>query len=143
MLKTLITTGLIAGAALGLAPAANAVPDVEPLPGGGNCQVVLWGFLGSQRRAICDLPVQADGSWWRRRVVATPAHHVSLSFSCSGGTYSSYCTSYGGYDVPFSTQDDETYVVTPDTVLPDEPGHMGAGPAPTGNPTGIQHGTIA
>jgi class 3 adenylate cyclase len=44
--------------------------------------------------------------------------------NCYGGAYSSSCTYYpGGWIEEYDT-DDEIYVVTPDTVLPDEPGHL-------------------
>lgn len=90
-----------------------------------NCQNAPWGFLGSQTRTICDGPVRADGSWLRRRVEGWPAHYANPSSSCSGGAYYSNCTYYPGGWVEERDTDDETYVVTPDTVLPDEPGHLG------------------
>lgn len=109
----------LAGATIA-APAASADP-----PG---CQVVLWGFLGSQRRAICDEPVRADGSWIRHRLIAVPAHYVPMMCFTSGGGSWSYSSSYtscsGGYYQPYTEVDNEVYLVTPDTVLPDEPGHL-------------------
>lgn len=133
-MKRTIIASLLAGTALALAPAAaaNPVPDMP------NCDRAVWGFLGSQVRLICDTPVRADGSWDRSRVVATPAHTTPQMFSCSGGAYTSFCTSYGGQFVPLTIQDNETYRVTADTVLPDEPGHLG-GPAPSSD--GINHDT--
>ncbi len=108
-----------AGAVLAAAPAhARPDPDLGP-----NCDTVLWGFLGSQRRTICDGPVQPDGSWERKRSVWTPAHQVPTRTSCYGRSYVS-CTTYGGYFVDMKINDREQYTVTPDTVLPDEPGHL-------------------
>ncbi|MGH3955916.1 MAG: CDGP domain-containing protein [Mycobacterium sp.] len=92
---------------------------------GKGCDTVLWGFLGSQRRTLCDYPARTDGSWTRERIVWTPAHYVRGY--CSG-TY--YITCYQGYPVGQSVQSVESYPVTPDTVLGDEPGHLaGAGVA--------------
>lgn len=119
-MRKIITATLAAAAAattLALAPAAAALP-----PG---CQSQPWGFLGTQTRQICDGPVQGDGGWWRQRIIGWPAHYANASSSCYGGTYSSSCTYYPGGFVPEQDVDNETYRVTPDTVLPDEPGHLG------------------
>lgn len=101
------------------APAhADAVPP--------NCQVVPWGFLGlTQKRAICGGPIQPGGSWMRHRTIGVPRHYAYPSRSCSSDSYSSYCTYYPGGWVDEVDSDDETYSVTADTVLPDEPGHLG------------------
>jgi hypothetical protein len=99
------------------APAAKAEPP--------NCQTSPWGFLGSQRREICDGPVQPDGSWMRHRVIGIPAHYENPSSSCYGDEGYSNCTFYPGGWVDDQISDDETYPVNPDTVLPDEPGHLG------------------
>ncbi|MCC9182597.1 CDGP domain-containing protein [Mycolicibacterium mageritense] len=102
-----------AGAVLagtGIVYAAQA--DAEP---GIGCQTVLWGFLGSQRRTICDGPIRPDGSWTRERTVWWPERWVPVQcsrYSCWGG----YWQDAGG--------NRETYPVTPATVLPDEPGHL-------------------
>jgi hypothetical protein len=66
---------------------------------------------------LCDGPIEADGSWWRVRAFYAPAGAVT---NC--GTYSCY-TRY----LPELGLDNtgEKYIVTPDTVLPDEPGHIG------------------
>lgn len=88
-----------------------------------NCEVLKWGFLGSQRRVICDGPLQADGSWMRRRIVFTPAHTTPGYSYCSGGSYS-YCTYYPPQWVDDQIWGDDYYLVTPETVLRDEPGHL-------------------
>ena len=105
-------------AALVFTPAtpAHAIPA--------NCQAVPWGFLGSQVRAICDGPILTDGSWMRHRVVGVPAHTEYPHSSCTSSTYSSNCTYYPGGYVPEVDSDDEWYAVRPETVLPDEPGHL-------------------
>lgn len=96
---------------------ASAIPS--------NCISQPWGFLGSQTRQICDTPIRADGSWMRHRIIGVPAHYENPSSSCYSGSYSSHCTYYpGGYVAEYDA-DDEVYVVTPDSVLPDEPGHLG------------------
>ena len=100
-----------------VAPSASALPA--------NCISQPWGFLGSQTRQICDGPILPDGSWLRHRVIGVPAHYANPSSSCSGGAYYSNCTYYpGGYVAEYDS-DDETYSVRPETVLPDEPGHLG------------------
>lgn len=119
-MKALLTTAIAAAAAAGiiaLAPAASALPA--------NCQSQPWGFLGSQTRQLCDGPLRGDGSWWRHRVEGWPAHYANASSSCYGGSSYSSCTYYPGGFVPEQDTDDETYLVTPATVLPDEPGHIG------------------
>lgn len=112
------------GAALSVAALAlsGPLPTAGADPGIG-CEQIRWGFLGSQRRTICDGPRQADGSWLRARVVWTPAHYVPISSSCS--RYS--CSSWGGYYVDDTLQAKETYIVTDATVLPDEPGWLPGG----------------
>ncbi|AKF15254.1 hypothetical protein SEA_SHEDLOCKHOLMES_77 [Mycobacterium phage ShedlockHolmes] len=113
----LASFGAFAAAAVLHAPQASADP------GHPECQTVPWGFLGSQKRSLCDSPVRADGSWDRERLVWVPAHNVPLRTTCSG-SYSITCTTTGGYFVDTAIVTDETYPVTPDTVLPDEPGHL-------------------
>jgi hypothetical protein len=107
----------LAMCALTMAPTAAAIPP--------NCQTAPWGFLGSQTRQICDGAIRADGSWLRRRVVGVPAHYVNASSSCYSGSYSSHCTYYPGGWADDQISSDETYPVTVETVLPDEPGHLG------------------
>lgn len=115
--RILVAGGVGALVAAGIAYAGEASAD----PAG--CTTDLWGFLGSQRRTICDGPILPDGSWSRGRLFWIPAHQVPLRTSCSG-TYYVSCTSTGGYFQPYTEIGLETYWVTPDTVLPDEPGHL-------------------
>ena len=106
--------------ALTLAPVAQADP-------GCATDTVRRGFLGLsvQTRSICDGPILADGSWMRHRIIGIPAHYENPHSSCSHTTYSSNCTFYpGGYVAEYHSEDD-WYPVRPDTVLPDEPGHLG------------------
>lgn len=104
------------------APPADAAPDPDLGP---NCDTVLWGFLGSQRRTICDGPLNPDGSWDRKRSIWTPAHTTPIRTSCYGSGSFTNCSTTGGNFVPFTINETETYPVTPDSVLPDEPGHLG------------------
>ncbi|MEU0493955.1 hypothetical protein [Mycobacterium sp. NPDC006124] len=111
-----------------------AVSHADAVPGMG-CETVHWGFFGGDRRQICDGPQQADGSWQRTRTVYTPAKVLPLRCNTYGDVTSSYgqmignpsisCT--GGYPVPQTTLNQESYVVTPATVLPDEPGWLSPG----------------
>lgn len=120
---TLVVAGAATAGALQMTTISAPVAQADPA----NCQTVLWGFLGSQDRTLCDGPVYADGSWMRRRIVWTPAHYVPLVTNCYGGRYYTSCTTTGGYPVDLHVWSDETYPVTPDTVLPDEPGHIEGG----------------
>ena len=113
--------------ALGAAPASHAATD----PGMG-CETIHWGFLGSDRRQICDGPKQSDGSWQRTRTIFTPAY--IKPFKCSHDSFldntvfaNNNFSCSGGYQVPQTTETQESYVVTPGTVLPDEPGWLPPG----------------
>lgn len=90
-----------------------------------DCQTTtgFWLFHGTAR-TLCDGPVQADGSWTRWREFFTPAHTTSASSYCSGGAYYSSCTFTPARYVERASNGIEQYVVFPDTVLPDEPGHI-------------------
>jgi hypothetical protein len=92
-----------------------------------GCQTDFWWTLGSTQRTLCDGPTRPDGSWMRAREFWTPAHQVPLSTYCSGGLYYSSCSTSGGYFQQRTSKGVEVYPVTPDTVLPDEPGHLGGG----------------
>ena len=118
MKRLMATVAIGVGVSMGFAPMAQAAPD----PGIG-CETVRWGFLGSQRRTICDGPTRPDGSWSRARVIWTPAHQVPVT--CYSNRYYGSCS--GGYYVDTTIQAQEEYVVFPDNVLPDEPGWLPAG----------------
>ena len=63
--RTLVATAVGAAAAFtGIAWSTDAHADADPSIG---CETIRWGFLGSQRRTICDGPRRADGSWTRAR----------------------------------------------------------------------------
>lgn len=109
----------MAAGAVMTAPVTNAAP----LPP--NCLSQPWGFLGSQVRQLCDGPIRPDGSWMRHRIEGHPAYYQYAHSSCSYGDYSGGCTYYPAGPVAEVDTDDETYPVTPDTILPDEPGHIG------------------
>jgi hypothetical protein len=90
-----------------------------------TCQTEPFGFLGSQRRTLCDGPITSDGSWSRERTIWLPAQYSTPSCISSGrGGYSSRASCLGGYLIPERMISNETYPVRPDTVLPDEPGHL-------------------
>lgn len=110
----LAVAGLAATAGI-LAPSAHALP--------GNCVQQPWlygGLLGRMTtRTICDSPIRADGSWDRSREFYAQSYYVP--YHCNFNSYGGSCG--GDYTVPvFDLYD--TYPVTPDTVLPDEPGHI-------------------
>lgn len=120
-LATIAVGALMAATGIGgfASPAhANPVPP--------NCEKHPWGFLGLTKvRFICDDPIQPDGSWMRTRIIGMPAHYQNASSSCSGSAYYSNCTYYPGGWVEAQIDDNETYSVRADTVLADEPGHLG------------------
>jgi hypothetical protein len=115
-----MAVGVLLAAEIGSVASPVHADSVAP-----NCNVTPWGILGIKKREICDGPVQPDGSWIRHRILGIPAHYENASSSCSGGSYSSYCTYYPGGWVGDQISDDETYPVRPETVLPDDPGHLG------------------
>src|SRR2546421_507484 len=87
----------IGATALGLATTSHADAEVPRFGGeapvGTNCQTDMWGFLGSQRRTLCDGPISGYGSWSRHRTIWMPAHRTSYYCTnrsdwyrdCSGG----------------------------------------------------------
>lgn len=98
--------------------AAWWITDAKAAPGVG-CETIRWGFLGSQRRTVCDTPRRADGSWTRAREVWVPAGWVPgwcSRYSCTSGYYNQ------GGTIAY-----EEYPVTDGTVLPDEPGWLPTG----------------
>lgn len=97
-----------------LAPTAKADPGI-------GCETIHWGFLGFQRRTICDGARQPDGSWTRARRVWVPAHWQAGYCSY----YGTYCSQ--GYPVAEGTVAFEQYPVTDATVLGDEPGWLPGG----------------
>lgn len=99
-----------------LAPAKADVPGF-----GQGCETVHWGFLGSQRRTVCDGEKRPDGSWLREREVWTPPGVVP--------GYCGYGSCYGSYYRARSTVAYEQYPVTDATVLADEPGWLAPGTA--------------
>lgn len=125
MSTRLLTAMMAVGATMTAGIVGFASPvHANPLPP--NCETHPWGFLGlTKTRIICDGPIQPDGSWMRERWIGVPAHYAYPSSSCSYGEWSSNCTYYPGGPVSAKSDSDETYPVRPDTVLPDEPGHLG------------------
>jgi hypothetical protein len=119
----------ITGTAVGLAATSHAdfgdpAPDyAHSARPDANCRTEPFGFLGSQRRTLCDGPISKDGSWTRERTIWVPAHRtMSTCYSTSSSHYFGLCS--GGYWVDQQLISNETYPVRPETVLPDEPGHV-------------------
>jgi hypothetical protein len=124
MAGALLATAITA-TAVGLAATSHA-DEGAPAPNTANCKTEPFGFLGSQRRTLCDGPISSDGSWSRERTIWIPAHYsMPICTARGGGSYSSYTNCSGGYLVNERLVSNETYPVRPDTVLPDEPGHLG------------------
>lgn len=113
LLAGLAAGAVLAGTGIGFAARSDAAPS------GVSCRTDAWGFMATQRRTLCDGPVQADGSWQRMRVVWTPAHTTPTY--CYGSLWI-YCT--GGDFVGERVNSREQYPVTPATVLADEPQHL-------------------
>jgi hypothetical protein len=108
----------VAAAMVAAALAAGTIA-VAPQASADGCQTVQWGFLGFKRRTLCDSPIGPDGSWMRHRTVYAPGRYVPAS--CD---FDYYITCYDGYSTGPIVSSDETYPVSPETVLPDEPGHL-------------------
>ena len=126
LLAAAITATGVGLAAAGQADAGEQAPSLgSPSRADAYCKTEPWGFLGSQRRTLCDGPISNDGSWSRERTLWVPAHRDMPSCSRSGSSYYSSTSCYGGYWVNERLVSNETYPVRPDTVLPDEPGHLG------------------
>lgn len=107
------------------ADAGDPTPDFgSSTRAGAICQTEPWGFVGSQRRTLCDGPISADGSWTRERTIWVPAHRTLYRCTSGSGSSSSSSSCYGGYLVNQSLVSNESYPVRPETVLPDEPGHL-------------------
>jgi hypothetical protein len=121
MIRTLIaTSGLALGVTLTV-PLAHADTDYP------NCQTDPIGIFKAKQRSICDTPIRPDGSWSRERVFWVPRAPGAADTSCYG-EYSISCTTTGSYWAELSVLDDQTHVVFPDNVLPDEPGHLPLAP---------------
>jgi len=88
-----------------------------------GCESQFWmiGLRGATR-TICDGPIQADGSWQRSRQFYARAF-TSAGFSTCYGY--GICTFTLPREIP-ALDRSEVYRVTPQTVLPDEPGHIPA-----------------
>jgi len=128
MAGTLLAMGITA-TAVGLAATSHA--DIgDPAPDfthsarpDANCKTEPFGPFGQWRRTLCDAPVSGDGSWSRERTIWVPAHRtMSTCYSTSSDHDFGICS--GGYWVDQKLISNETYPVRPDTVLPDEPGHL-------------------
>ena len=110
--------GMLVATAMLLLASPRACAD--PLPP--NCvqQYWLYGLRGTTR-TLCDGPIRADGSWERRRNFYADTRYVPVT--CSWTRWGGGCS--GGYTLPVFDTGIESYIVTPATVLPDEPGHIG------------------
>ena len=113
--------------ALGAPAVSHADPGLTPGPAMG-CETVHWGAFGMERRKVCDGPQQPDGTWQRTRTIWTPAFHSSSScldhYETDSGLSENTIYSCNGYWTPESVDNQETYPVAPNTVLPDEPGWL-------------------
>lgn len=110
----LFLAAIVVGSSVGI---ATSKADYDP-----GCVQQYWlygGLFGrGTTRTICDGPIQADGSWLRARSFTDGSRYIPVScsrYSCSGGYWLQ----------PFKKED--LYIVTPDTILSDEPGHIAQG----------------
>lgn len=91
-----------------------------------NCVEQFWMVgLRSATRTICDGPIAADGTWMRARTFTAPAFVADGYSVCYSPAFCTFTMprEVAAYDVA------DTYLVTADTVLPDEPGHITEQPA--------------
>ena len=117
-----------ATALIGLGAPAVGHADTDPGPTAGpgmGCETIMhWeGMFSLHRRKVCDGPIQPDGSWQRTRVIWVPAYTVPSPCFRDFDNSNSAIDCNPRYS-PQRTLDQETYPVTPDTVLPDEPGWL-------------------
>ena len=116
----LILGSILASLVGGLFWAADA--KAGPLPP--NCTQQFWMIgLRKGQRTICDGPQAADGSWLRGRSFNAPAFTADGYSVCYGY---GFCTFTMPKQVAAIDQL-ETYRVTADTVLADEPSYLGVG----------------
>lgn len=117
--------GMMAAAAAVTAGLWAAPAGADPPPPG--CERVPIFGINPQVREICDEPIQPDGSWMRWRWFSHPefVHSTCGDYGqFVGGSY--YCPPWAPHDtIPAYEGPIETYVVTPDTIPPGEPGHIG------------------
>jgi hypothetical protein len=124
LLATAITATAVGLAATSHADFGDPTPDfASSARPDAHCKTEPFGFLGFQRRTLCDGQISSDGSWSRERTIWVPAHRTPETCISSGDYHSlSFCS--GGYWVDHRLVSNETYPVRPETVLPDEPGHV-------------------
>lgn len=111
----LLLAAVIIGASIGFSARASALPA--------GCISQPWWrgeALRQTTRFICDGPILPDGSWMRARQFYAPAYYVP--YRCSWSYYGGSCG--GDYWVGVFDTGVEVYPVRPDTLLPDEPGHV-------------------
>lgn len=89
-----------------------------------SCTSQFWMVgLKSTTRTICDGPLAADGSWMRSRAFTAPAFTADGYSVCYSAAFCTFTLprEVAAYNVS------DTYRVTPETVLPDEPPYLGIG----------------
>jgi hypothetical protein len=115
--------GVVIAASTMLICPAPAAADPPP-PG---CERIPMLGLNPQIREICDLPIQADGSWERWRWFSHPefVHSTCGEYGgFVGGQY--YCPPWAPKDtVPATDGPVDKYIVTTDTIPAGEPGYLG------------------
>lgn len=101
---------------------AHAKADrIERTDDGNVCLTQFWLVpFQTNTRTICDAPIREDGSWARGRVFWSPAYTSNAYSSC----YRYGCTFYPAVFHPEHHNEVETYIVRPENVLADEPGHL-------------------
>lgn len=120
---------IAAGAAVVAAAMMFCVAPAGADPPPPGCQRDPIFGLNPQVREVCDLAIQPDGSWTRFRQFSHPEFVHSTCGDYGYMTRTGYvCPSWAPHDtIPAELGPVETYVVTPDTVPPGEPGHIDGG----------------
>lgn len=117
MLRIVTVAAAAAALLLGAAP-ASAEPLDDP-----SCERVPILGLDPHIRIICDSEIHPDGHWIRGRKLRWLD---STRSSCGGQYYQGgQCPPWMSNDVVPGREVVETYIVTPDTIPPGEPGHLG------------------
>lgn len=118
---------LVALAALALIFATPANADVPGIVDPPGCTTDTIFGLNPHYRSICDSPLQPNGSWTRTRQLWSKQYVGSLCGDYGYMTRTGYvCPDWAPRDITPAAQGPvETYVVTPDTIPPGEPGYLG------------------
>lgn len=118
MRQIAVIAAVAAAAMMFSAAPASADDGIPP-----SCEEVPIFGLNPHIRTICDTKIYDNGSWDRVRILR---YLESTRSSCGGRYYQGgNCPPWLQRDVVPEQLIKDVYVVTPDTIPPGEPGHLG------------------